>query len=64
MFLLKVLFSLCEQGKCLSMRHKNVFATFVETLALNGLLNQMIFIFLPFKLPHDGLGGIYINGSV
>ena len=64
MFLLKILFSLCERGKCLSIRRKNVFATFVETLALNGGLNQMIFLFLTFKFLPGGLGGLYINGSV
>ena len=63
-FLLKVLFSLCEWGKCLSIRRKNVFATFVETLALNGGLNQTIFLFLLFKFLLGGPGGIYINGSV
>ena len=43
---------------------KDVFATFVVTLALTGGLNQMIFLFLPFKFLPCGLGGIYINGSV
>ena len=46
------------------MRGKNVFATFVETLTLNGGLNQMIFLFLPYKFLPGGLGGIYSNGSV
>ena len=64
MFLLEILFSLFDQGECLSIRGKNVFAMFVETLALNGGLNQMIFIFLPFKFLPGGLDGIYINGSV
>ena len=63
MFLLKILFSLWERGKCLSIRRKNVFTMFVETLALNGGLNQMIFLFLPFKFLPGGLDGIYINGS-
>ena len=64
MFQSKILFSLCERAKCLSIRRNNVFAMFVETLALNGGLNQMIFIFLPFKFLPGGLSGIYVNGSV
>ena len=44
-------------------RRKNVFAMFVET-ALNGGLNQIIFLFLLFKFLPGGLGGIYIKGSV
>ena len=62
-FIKKFLLSLCERGKYLSIRRKNVFATFVET-ASNGGLNQMIFLFLPFKFLLGGFGGIYINGSV
>ena len=54
-FLLKISFSLCERGKCLSIRRKNVFEKFVETLVLNGGLNQMIFLFLPFKFLSGGL---------
>ena len=63
MFLLKILFSLCERGNYLLIRRKNVFAMFVET-ALNGGLNQIIFLFLLFKFLPGGLGGIYIKGSV
>ena len=45
-FLLKILLSLLSFGKCSSINARNVLATFVATLMLNGGLNQVIFRFL------------------
>ena len=41
--LLKILLSLLFLGKCLSINVRNVFATFVATLMLEGGFNQVIF---------------------
>ena len=49
MFLLKILLNVLSLGKYLSINERNVFATFVATLMLNGGLNQVIFRFLVFS---------------
>ena len=46
MFVLKILLSLLFLEKCLSINVRNVFATFVATLMLEGGLYQVIFRFL------------------
>ena len=43
MFLLKILCSLWDFGKCLLINQRYIFATFVDTALLNGGLNQIIF---------------------
>ena len=45
MFLLNILWSPFVLGKCLSIRWRKVFATFVFTFLLKGGLNQIIFRF-------------------
>ena len=42
-FLLKILCSLRDFGKCLFINRRKIFATFVDTALLNDLLNQIIF---------------------
>ena len=44
LFLLKILWSLCDLGKCLSTSYKKDFATFVSTFWLKGGLNQIMFL--------------------
>ena len=46
MFLLNILWSLLDFGKCLSMRCRKILPMFVCTLLLNGGLNQIICLFL------------------
>ena len=43
MFVLKILCSLWDFGKCLLINQKKFFATFVDTALLNGGLNKIIF---------------------
>ena len=43
MFLLKILCSLWDFGKCLLINRRNIFAIFVDTALLNGGLNQILF---------------------
>ena len=55
MFRLKILYSLCVFGKCLSIKFRNLLPILVETFLLKGGLNHMIFLFL-FLLGFSTLG--------
>ena len=48
MLRLKIFYNLFVRGNCLSNERKKIFATFVSTLLLKGVLNHIMFLCLLF----------------
>lgn len=61
MFLLKILWSLFELEKCLSIKDKNLFATFVDTSLLKGGLNHTMLRLLFFRSGVVGLWNVSVT---